>query len=136
MVYFDPIEGKSSNFEFKQNLQMRLRVFHDLPTEEPNRHISRFVTIVECMGPDMVHPQILNIKAFPFSLGVTALDCFEDYTFFYQGLNENEKRLLDSSARGSFIDLSPSVAEQLITNRAANELQYGSRTRSESILGV
>lgn len=53
MVYPDLVEGKSSNFKLKQNLLMRLPVFHDLLTEEPNQHLSRFVTIVECMRPDM-----------------------------------------------------------------------------------
>nr|XP_017246015.1 PREDICTED: uncharacterized protein LOC108217656 [Daucus carota subsp. sativus] len=204
MVYPEPIAGKSSNFELKQNLLMRLPVFHDLPTEEPNQHLSRFVTIVECMGPDMADPQILKMKAFPFSLDGAALDWFEDLPmgfitsweklvreflqkfypatrvistrsqiagiqqyatetyveyyarfqklqkrcpqhgfskgsllhFFYQGLNEYERRLLDSSARGAFIDLSHDAAEQLISKRAANELDYGSPARSESILGV
>ena len=204
MVYPEPIAGKSSNFELKQNLLMRLPVFHDLPTEEPNQHLSRFVTIVECMGPDMADPQILKMKAFPFSLDGAALDWFEDLPmgvitsweklvheflqkfypatrvismrsqiariqqyatetyaeyyarfqklqkrcpqhgfskgsllhFFYQGLNEYERRLLDSSARGAFIDMSHDAAEQLIAKRAANELQYGSRARSESILGI
>lgn len=56
IVYPDPVEGKSKSFELKQNLLMRLHVFHDLPTEEPNQHLSRFVTIVECMGPDMADP--------------------------------------------------------------------------------
>ena len=36
MVYPDPVEGKSNNFELKQSLLMRLPVFDDLPTEEPN----------------------------------------------------------------------------------------------------
>ena len=60
---------------------------------------------------------------------------------FYQGLNEYEKRLLDSSARSAFINLSHDVAAgcakfvfsykqcdlgQLIAKRAANELQYNS----------
>lgn len=61
---------------------------------------------------------------------------------FYQDLNEYEKRLLDSSARSAFIDLSHDVAAgcakfvfsykqcdlgQLIAKRAVNELQYNSK---------
>ena len=190
MVYPDPAEGKSKFFEIKQNLLMRLPIFHDLPTEEPNQHLSRFVTIVDCMGPNTADPQILKMKTFSFSLDGAALDWLEDlpmgfitsweklaqevlqkfypatrvmsmrsqiagmqqyatetYTeyyarfqklqkscpqhgftkrsllhFFYQGLLEGEKRLFNSAARGTFVDLSIDAAEQLIAKRASNEL--------------
>ena len=78
MVYPDLIEGKSKFFEIKQNLLMRLPIFHYLPTEEPNQHLSRFVTIVDSMGPNTADPQILKIKDFPFSLDGAALEWLED----------------------------------------------------------
>ena len=83
MVYPNPALGKSNSFEIKQNLLMRLPVFYDLPTEEPNQHLSRFMTIVESMGPDMADPQILKMKAFPFSLDGSALDWLEELPVGY-----------------------------------------------------
>ncbi|XP_063938132.1 uncharacterized protein LOC135147976 [Daucus carota subsp. sativus] len=204
MVYPNPAVGKSNSFEIKQNLLMRLPVFHDLPTEEPNQHLSRFVTIVESMGPDMADPQILKMKAFPFSLDGSALDWLEELPvsyitsweklaqeflqkfypatrvmnmrsliagihqnatetyaeyyarfqklqkrcpqhgfskgsllhFFYQGLHEGEKKLLNSAAGGAYVDLSHDAAEKLIAKGAANELQYGSRASSGTTQGA
>ncbi|KAL8114468.1 hypothetical protein AgCh_021362 [Apium graveolens] len=83
MVYPNPATGKSGSFEIKQNLLMRLPIFHDLPTEEPNQHLSRFLTIVENMGPDLADPQILKMKAFPFSLDGAALDWLEEFPLGY-----------------------------------------------------
>ncbi|XP_074327750.1 uncharacterized protein LOC141665662 [Apium graveolens] len=121
---------------------MRLPVFHDLPIEEPNQHLSRFVTIVESMGPDLADPQILKMKAFPFSLDGAALDWLEELpvgesvTFFYQGLLEGKKGHLNSIAQGAFMDLSHDDAEKLIAKGAANELQYGNRAMSGVNQGV
>lgn len=76
--YPDPVKGKSNNFKLKQNLLMRLPVFDDLPTEELDQHLLGFVTIVQCMGPNMADPQILKMKAFSLSLDGVVLDWFED----------------------------------------------------------
>ena len=40
--------------------------------------------------------------------------------FFYEGLMENEKRLLDSAAGGAFMDLTLTNAERLIAKGAEN----------------
>ncbi|XP_017250788.1 uncharacterized protein LOC108221421 [Daucus carota subsp. sativus] len=204
MVYPNPAVGKSNSFKIKQNLLMRLPVFHDLPTEEPNQHLSRFMNIVESMGPDMADPQILKMKAFPFTLNGSALDWLEELPvgyitsweklaqeflqkfypatrvmnmgsqiagihqnatktyaeyctrfqklqkrcpqhgfskgsllhFFYQGLHEGEKNLLNSAAGGAYVYLSHDAAEKLIAKGAANELQYGSRASSGTTQGA
>ena len=40
--------------------------------------------------------------------------------FFYQGLHEGEKKLLNSAADGAYVDLSHDAAEKLIAKGAAN----------------
>ncbi|XP_063948091.1 uncharacterized protein LOC135152186 [Daucus carota subsp. sativus] len=56
--------------------------------------------------------------------------------FFYQGLHEGEKKLLNSAAGGAYVDLSHDAAEKLIAKGAANELQYGSRASSGTTQGA
>ena len=56
--------------------------------------------------------------------------------FFYQGLHEGEKKLLNSAADGAYVDLSHDAAEKLIAKGAANELQYCSPARSGTTQGA
>ena len=53
--------------------------------------------------------------------------------FFYEGLMENEKRLLDSTAGGAFVDLTLTNAESLIAKGAANAQQYGTRASTQTV---
>ena len=53
-------------------------IFNGLPSEEPNRHLSRFQFIVESMAPEKDDLQILKMRAFPFSLEGAAQDWLDE----------------------------------------------------------
>ena len=53
-------------------------IFNGLPSEEPNRHLSRFQFIVESMAPEKADLQILKMRAFPFSLEGAAQDWLDE----------------------------------------------------------
>ena len=45
-------------------------------------------------------------------------------TYFYEGLLPLERSLLDAAAGGSFMDKTPTIAKELLANRALNYQQY------------
>ena len=67
---------------------------------------------------------------------ILAIHVSRSSSFFYQGLHEGEKKLLNSTAGGAYVDLSHDAAEKLIAKGAANELQYGNRASSSTTQGA
>ena len=55
-------------------------------------------------------------------------------TYFYEGLLPLERSLLDAAAGGSFMDKTPTIAKELLANRALNYQQYeGALTSSRRV---
>ena len=60
--------GKSNDFELRSGFLHELPKFHGLSGEDPNSHLKLFQFTCDSMCPRGADPQLVKMRAFPFSL--------------------------------------------------------------------
>ncbi|XP_070665159.1 uncharacterized protein [Malus domestica] len=91
-------QGKTNEFELKSSLLHHIPKYHGLSMEDPNKHLKEFE--VHQMKEELL------------------------IQYFYEGLLLIKRQMLDASAGGALVDMTPVAAKTLIANRAHNAQQY------------
>ena len=76
-----PIEA--NNFELKPALitMVQQHQFTRHPSEDPNKHLGRFLRMANTMKLNGVNPDVIKLQLFPFSLRDTTTSWFESLSY-------------------------------------------------------
>ena len=74
---------EANNFELKLALitMVQQNQFTGHPSEDPNEHLGRFLRMVNTIKLNGVHPDVIKLQLFPFSLRDIAASWFESLPY-------------------------------------------------------
>ena len=74
---------EANNFELKPALitMVQQNQFTGYPTEDPNKHIGRFLRMANTIKLNRVRPEVIKLQLFPFSLRDIAATWFESLPY-------------------------------------------------------
>ncbi|KAL0423829.1 UNVERIFIED_CONTAM: hypothetical protein Sradi_0917700 [Sesamum radiatum] len=141
------------DFELKSGLIHLLPTFRGLVGEDPHKHIKEFHVVCSGMRPQGNYfpaSRTTNIRKDISGIRQISGESFYEYwgrfkqlvescphhqipehlliQYFYEGLFEANRSLVDAASGGALYDKTPTEARKLITTLAANNQQFGNRS--------